>query len=260
MRGAVTDLYHYPVKGLSPQPLPQVDLVQGRGFPNDRVFAFARHDSGCDPKQFRPLPKTRFHMLARDAALAGLETEWRPESGRLKISQQGRVILDADLNADEAALEAAEFLQRFLGLPADQTPFLAFAGDNRFTDVSVRSAEMMNAVSLINLDSVRDFESKIGDIVDPMRFRANIYFEGWPAWSELDLVGEHVEIGDIVLRVCLRTKRCPATQVNPKTTERDIDVPALLHAEYGHSDLGIYAEVVSGGQMTPGMAVTTSAA
>ena len=34
----VSGLYHYPIKGLSPQVLPEVRLTPGQGFPFDRVY------------------------------------------------------------------------------------------------------------------------------------------------------------------------------------------------------------------------------
>ncbi|WP_146346552.1 MOSC domain-containing protein [Phaeobacter marinintestinus] len=256
MQGTVQSLYHYPVKGLTPQRMPNVELAPGRGFPFDRVYAFARHDSGYDPDQFRPLPKNRFLVLMTDAALAGLSTWFDPKTGQLTVSQDARTILDADLQSPEGAAQACDFFASYLGLPEGEHPVLASGGDNRFTDVSVVSTAMMNAVSLINLETVRDFESRISQPVDPLRFRGNIYFEGWSAGSELDLVDREITIGDVRLRVCKRTRRCPATQVNPTTAERDIDVPALIDKEYGHFDMGIYAEVLTGGQIAPGSVIS----
>ncbi len=257
MHGSISALYHYPIKGLSPQPLASVSLTEGQGFPFDRVFALARHDSGCDPESFRPLPKTRFHMLARDAALARLRTAYDPANGRLTAALDDATPLSIDLGTADGATRIAAFIADHLGLSAEETPFLAAAtGQNRFTDVSVRSADMMNAVSLINLASVRDLEARIGRPVDPLRFRANIYFDGWPAWSEFALEETEIAIGDVRLRPCLRTRRCPATEVDPQTAERDLDVPALLKTHFGHSDMGIYADVLTPGEIAPGTAIT----
>ncbi len=38
-------LYTFPVKGLSGQLLPSVDLEAGRGFPADRIYGLARRSS-----------------------------------------------------------------------------------------------------------------------------------------------------------------------------------------------------------------------
>jgi hypothetical protein len=142
-----------------------------------------------------------------------------------------------------------------LGFDADQQPTLYSADPHKFTDVSVVSAKMMNAVSLINLDSVADFAAAIGAQVSPDRFRANILFSGITPWSELDWVDREITIGAARLRVILRTKRCPATQVNLETGQRDLDVPKLLRDTVGHSDMGVYAEVIEGGAIRPGDAL-----
>ena len=110
----------------------------------------------------------------------------------------------------------------------------------------------MNAVSLINLDSVKHFAQQIGHPVEPARFRGNILFSGLAPFSELDLIGKRIVVGDVQLKVVLRTRRCPATQVNPKTGARDLDIPKLLQEHFGHSDMGVYAEVESSGTLKRG--------
>ena len=89
-----------------------------------------------------------------------------------------------------------------------------------------------------------------------MRFRANIYFRGCSPLSELELVGRKIQLGQATLKVLLRTQRCAATEFNPKTAERDIRVPFLLRKTYGHLDMGIYAEVVKGGPISPGNTIS----
>ncbi|WP_158967229.1 MOSC domain-containing protein [Chachezhania sediminis] len=252
MKGKIAALYHYPVKGLSPQQLDRVSLTPGEGFPHDRVFGFARHNSGLDPDNWRPLPKNRFLVLMTDAALAGLKTHYDPATGAFTIREGGVLKLETTLDTAEGADAAVDYMATYLDLPPGNRPSLARGGDNRFTDISVVSAQMMNAVSLINLASVRDFEKKTGNAVDPLRFRGNIYFDGWPPLAELGLVDREISLGNVRLRLCLRTRRCPATEVNPVTAERDMAVPKLLQQSYDHSDMGIYGEVIQGGTLTAG--------
>ena len=144
------------------------------------------------------------------------------------------------------------FIADHLGFSTDERPTLYSAAPHRFTDVSVVSAEMMNAVSLINLDSVKAFSHAIGETVDEARFRGNIVFSGIEAFSELEWVGRIVTIGEVQLKIVRRTKRCAATQVSLQTGERDINVPKLLRQHYGHFDMGVYGEVISGGLIKPG--------
>ena len=102
-------------------------------------------------------------------------------------------------------------------------------------------------VSIINLDSVAAIEKMVGQPVHPLRFRANLYVRGWPAWSELDLLGRTLAIGDVRLKMVKRIVRCAATNVDPETAARDLNIPHTLMRALGHCDCGVYAEVVAGG-------------
>jgi uncharacterized protein YcbX len=62
-------------------------------------------------------------------------------------------------------------------------------------------------------------------------------------------------VGGLRLRVTKRTVRCPATEVNPATGERDANPVAELKSLYGHADLGVHAEVLEGGRLAVGDAI-----
>ncbi len=256
MQGRVEKLFTYPVKGLSARSLESVDLETGQGFPGDRLFGFAKANSGFDPANPKPLPKTSFIVLAEHAKLAGLKTSYDASTSEFVAHANDGGALRFDLSAEDGKREAADFLTRLLDLSDAERPQFVEGSPHRFTDVSVVSETMMNAVSLINLDSVEAFGARIGETVDPLRFRGNIYFRGWPPFAELDLVDREIRLGQARLRVLLRTQRCAATEVNPTTSERDLRVPYLLRKHYGHFDMGIYAEVIASGAIGPGDAIS----
>ena len=251
MATSIDALTRYPVKGLSGQLMTSVNLQTGQGFPCDRQFGFARPSSGFDPKDPKPLPKSRFYMLARDSTLALLNTEFNDDTGILTIDAAEKSA-HFDITSSEGKNNASLFLKELLSLPDDETPQLYEASPHRFTDVSVVSAEMMNAVSIVNTESVSEFSKAIKQDVDPKRFRANIHISGLPAFSELDMVGHEITIGDARLKIVQRTKRCPATEVDLTTGERNMKTPRLLREHYGHMDMGVYAQVVHDGQITLG--------
>ena len=56
--------------------------------------------------------------------------------------------------------------------------------------------------------------------------------------------------------IAARIPRCNATSVNPGTGQRDVNVVKGLRAAYGHYDMGVYAEVVSGGRVAVSQIVT----
>ena len=251
MTASIQTLTHYPIKGLSGHDLSDVILKPNEGFPLDRVFGFARPDSGFDPANPVPLPKDKFHVLARDERLALLDTSYDAVTEVLTIKNGEK--LDAFTISDAVGRAAAStYIREYLTLADTETPTLFAAHPHRFTDVSVTSAQLMNAISLVNQNSVDAFATKISEPVDAARFRANIVFAGMEAYAELDLLDQIIEIGDAHLRVLRRTKRCSATEVNLATGERDLKVPYLLSKNLGHMDMGIYAEVIKGGTICPG--------
>jgi uncharacterized protein YcbX len=77
-------------------------------------------------------------------------------------------------------------------------------------------------------------------------------FEGAPAWSEHGWVNSEITIGAARLRVVSPITRCAATQVNPLTAKRDLDIVAVLDRAFGHINIGVYAEVVAGGDIAVG--------
>ncbi len=46
--------------------------------------------------------------------------------------------------------------------------------------------------------------------------------------------------------------RCAATEVNPATAARDLDVVGALQRGFGHNLMGVYAEIVEGGEIAIG--------
>lgn len=243
----ISALYFYPIKGLSPVSVKQVALRADDGFPGDRLFGFAKANSGFDPADPKPLPKDRFLVLMQQEKLAALNTTFDEASREFVIERAGHEELRANLGTAQGQAAVSDFFMDYLDLSQDEKPFFAEAQPHRFTDVSVVSETMMNAVSFINLASVRDFAEKIGESVDPMRFRGNIIIDGWPAFSEFDLIDRTISVGSAHFKILKRTKRCAATEVNPTTAERDIRVPARLRSTYGHFDMGVYAQVISDG-------------
>jgi uncharacterized protein YcbX len=85
-----------------------------------------------------------------------------------------------------------------------------------------------------------------------LRFRGNIYVTGWPAWHEFDLLGKEITIGKARLKVVRRIQRCAATNVEPDTGIRDLNLPRTLVENFGHPDCGIYAEVIESGEIAVG--------
>ena len=243
----ITGLYRYPVKGFSPDPLERVDIRAGETLPFDRAYAIENGPSGFDPAVPATLPKIKFLCLMRNPSLAALRTHFDDATGRFSVTwPDGRVIGGAlDDPADHAALLAS--LAETLG-DAVRGPLKVLRADGHsFSDVALK------CVHIVNLASVRALEDHLGRPVDPMRFRPNIVLDGLPPWAEFDLIGTVLTApSGLELEIVDRTVRCAATRANPRTGERDLDLPAELLRGYGHDDFGVYAVVAKGGGLSVG--------
>jgi uncharacterized protein YcbX len=239
----------YPVKGLSPEAMEEVKLEVGQCLPADRLMALAQADAAFDVEKPTWARKTNFACLAANARLAKLHTAYDGSTRTLVIRPPEGTPVLCELATPEGRASLEEFVTAWLGEEARGRLRLVQADGHRFTDIPDK------AVSIIGLNSVHALEQATGQSLDPLRFRANIYFSGGLPWQEFDWMGQEVMLGRARLRVFKRTQRCAATQVNPETAERDANPPRDLRAHFGHMDLGIYATVIEEGVVAVGDAL-----
>src|SRR5690242_17435748 len=243
-------IYRYPVKGLSPQPLQRVLLRPGQTLPADRLYAVENGPTGFDPAHPAYFPKQRFLMLMRNGRLAALRTDYDAASHTLAIRYDGRVAASGDLRTAEGRAAVEAFFADYCRDELRGPPKVLFGDGHSFSDVAKK------VVSIINLASVAEIESALGQAVDPVRFRANVYVTGWPAWHEFELLGREISMGDARLRVVKRIVRCAATEVDPQLGIRDLPIPTTLQRVFKHGDCGVYAEVIADGEIALGDEVT----
>jgi hypothetical protein len=242
----IASLYRYPVKGLSGERLKAVSLAPRETFPGDRMYALENGPSGFEPGSPAWQPKNRFLCWMKNARLAALDTIYDDASHIFTIRQGGKIVLQENLASEDGRHALEAFFETFMGEEKRGPIRLLQAPGHSFSDLSKK------VVSLINLSTLGALQSQLGRPVHPLRFRANIYFDGMPAWSEHDLVGQMLEIGSLRAKVVKTTSRCAATEVNPETAARDIPIPEILLKSRDSLDLGIYAEIVSPGEITAG--------
>jgi uncharacterized protein YcbX len=239
----VDTIYRYPTKGLSPEPLGRTRLTAGQTVPGDRLYAIENGPSGFDPAAPSYQPKSRFLMLMRNERLARLRSRYDDASHTLAIESEGRTIR-GDLRAAAGRGDIEAFFAAYCAGELRGPPKVLQAPGHSFSDVAKK------VVSIINLASVAALETAVGAPVHPLRFRANVYVAGWPAWREFDLLGREIAIGkDARLKVVKRIVRCAATNVDPDTGIRDLSIPDTLMRTFGHADCGVYGEVIANGEI-----------
>jgi hypothetical protein len=246
----VTALYRYPVKGLRAESLPRAAVAPGGGLPLDRLFAIAHGDAPIDWSAPQPVGKRHFLQLLRNEGLWALSARYDEAKDLLVISRDGSEVARGHPGtaAGRAAIEsyfAAAFAAELRGAPR-----LVRASQGCFADRQVP------LVSLIGLGSVRALAAAVGAPLDPLRFRANVYFDDAEPWAELGWSGRRLRVGEAVVEIIDTIGRCAATNVNLDTGRRDQDLPQALAAHFGHSRMGAYARVVAPGAIAPGDPIT----
>ena len=247
----IASLYRYPVKGLSAEPLPRVLLEVGQTLPADRRYAIENGPSGFDPLAPAWMPKSYFLMLMRNERLAGLQTHFEDRTNLLTIREGGQAAVRGDLETAEGRAAIEQFFTANFASDLKGPPRILSGGGHSFSDVARK------VVSIINLSSVGALEGLVGQPVHPLRFRANLYVSGWPAWHEFELLDRTLAVGDVRLKVVKRIVRCAAVNVDPESAARDLDIPHTLMRRFGHADCGVYAEVIAGGAVDVGDAIAT---
>jgi uncharacterized protein YcbX len=243
----IKGIHRYPVKGLSPEPLPRTELSRGKTVPFDRAYAIENGPIGFDPENPKYFPKIRFLMLMKNARLAELRTEFDNASHVLTVRYENREAAKGDLRTPEGRAAIEAFFAEFCADELRGPPKVLQGHGHSFSDVAKK------VVSIINLASVAELENAAGAPVDPLRFRGNLHIEGWPAWREFDLLNQVVSMGPSVrVKVVKRIVRCAAIEVDPSTGIRDLPIPRTIMDTYGHVDCGVYAEVIEGGPIAVG--------
>ena len=236
------------MKGLTPERMDSVQLEAGAYFPNDRHYAIEVGPSGFDPAQPKHISKQRFTVLARFPSLARIKTRLDDATGIFHLGDAHGFGVETRLDTEDGRATVERFLQAFLGEDAPgKLRVLESPQGYRFMD------HPQGYISVMNLASVRAVEEAIGQPVDPLRFRANVYIDGLKPWAEDEWVaGQTIQLGPVGLSMFKPIVRCVATDVNLETGERNIDMVGQLREHFGRDTLGNYFSITASGRLTEG--------
>ena len=246
MAARVADIFRYPVKSLSGEVLSAVELRAGSGIPHDRRFAIARASGRVNGSPAGRQSRSQFFTLADIDKLAQLQVAFDPNTGNLTLGRYGKTVTRGTATEPMGRLLIDQFLNAFLDGTAQVAAKLVEAKGFMFTE----GDEAL--VSIVNLATLRDLERVVGANVDPLRFRANIYIDGPAPWAELGWPGRKIEIGSTQFEIVGPTTRGPATNVDPQSAERNLNLPLTLQRGFGHCNVGVYARILHDGEVAKG--------
>jgi len=248
----ISSIHYCPVKSLSFQTIKSCNIKKDLGMLNDRLFAFSRGVDLEKAKLIEQNPNERklndLLTLKNSPVLNKYNFSYSNNKLSLNLSDKEIISISPD-NQEERSLLANKLveLENSLSKPI----FLLKNNEFPFFDTS-NSNKVFNSISLINLNSIADFEKKINKKVEFQRFRANFYIDGIQAWEERNWIGKIIKINNISFKVEKNIPRCVAINLQPKTEKITNNMLQSLKKTYNHYDMGIYLTALNDGDIKIG--------
>ena len=241
-----------PVKSLSFQSINSCQIKKNLGMPNDRIFAFSRGIDYEKAKTIEKNPKERklnnFLTLKNSPVLNKYNFSYNGNKLTLILDGEEIISISADDQNEKSSLSKKLFeLESTLINPI----ILLKNTEYPFYDTS-HSNNVFNSISLINLNSIKDFENKIDKDVEFQRFRGNIYIDGISAWEERNWINKIIKINNTSFKVEKNIPRCVAINLKPKTEDNSLNLLNSLKKTYNHFDMGVYLTALDDGNINVG--------
>ena len=240
----VDELWHFPVKGIGGNQMPLAKLQQGGYFPNDRRFAISvgseKTATASEGTWFR---KAHFLQLMSHEILAEYSCRYHDvANSRLELLHRGAICLSIDPAKPTDCQRFENFFFTLLGKKLCGKPRLMTMKHQAYSDQSTA------LISIANNASLDAFAEATNTKSDSRRFRIDIIIDGHMPFAEEALIGTTLRCGDALLLIKEPVGRCAAINVDPATAKRNPeDYVRFMKAHFGHSNLGIFAEVINGG-------------
>jgi uncharacterized protein YcbX len=243
-------IWRHPVKSVGAERLDRAALEAGRALANDRLWAIAHGASEWSAEAPGWVPCGNFLRVTHAPALAAISASFDGETGTLSLEHPLR---------EPIALRPAD--------PADEprltdwlSPLTAGARPGPYRIAAAPGAAMTDVpdpfLSVLSMASLRALGQRAGVAPDPRRFRGNLWIEGAAPWEEEEWVGRTLTIGPARLRIVEPIGRCRAIDADPETGTRPVGVLDALRTARGHTEFGLYAEVIEGARIAEGDAVS----
>lgn len=242
-------LFRFPVKGFPAEEIAEAVVDSGRGIRGDRVAAFTNGSLNVPADQWQRY--SAFTVLKNYPDLQKWQVSTAPDSAiTLTAPAGGSTTFCAD--DDESRAASAEFLSSHIPPQGSHPRGIVVAGQGMF-DSRESGISLINPATVEALGATEEGRAALGTgDLDPLRFRGNIFVEGLDPFAEFGLIGRIVRIGGVRLAISQAIERCPATTVNPVTTEVDVNVPRILASACGHLHCGVYGRILESGTITAG--------
>ena len=228
MTYTLSSIKYYPVKSLSHTNLKTTLIKKKLRILNDRLFSFSRNIDFENAKLMENLPEKRklnnFLTLKNSPVLNKYKFSYKDKALTL-FEENHKIISTFSDNKDEYYIICNKLLE--LEKTLTEPIFLLKNEDYPFFDTT-HSNIISNTISLININSIKDFEIKSKEIFELERFRGNFYIDGLDPWQERNWINKIIKINNISFKVQKNIPRCSATNLKPSTAQTTINLPMTL--------------------------------
>ena len=252
MNGIISSIYFSPIKSLSFTNIESCKIKKNLGILNDRKFAFSRVIDAEKALLIEKNPNKRklhnFLSLKNSPVLNKYNFTYKDNKLALTLGSEELISIIAD-DLDQRS----KLINKLVDLESSLMKPMFLLQNNKFPfyDTS-NSNKVFNSLSLINLNSIEDFEKKINQKVEFQRFRGNFYVGGINAWEERSWIGKTIKINNVLFKVERNIPRCVAINLKPKTDNSDLNLLQSLKKAYNHFDMGIYLRSLNDGKIKVG--------
>ena len=248
----VKSIYFSPIKSLSFINIKSCEIKKDLGILNDRRFAFSRIVDAEKALLIETEPNERnlnnFLSLKNSPILNKYNFTYK--DNRLALILGGKELIS--IKADDLE-QRFKLTNKLVDLESSlmKPMFLLQNNEFPFYDTSNLN-KVFNSISLINLNSIEDFEKRINQKVEFQRFRGNFYIDGIDAWEERNWIGKTIKIDNVLFKVERNIPRCVAINLKPKTDNSGLNLLQFLKKAYNHFDMGIYLRSLNDGKIKVG--------
>ena len=256
MSGTISSINYCPVKSVSFQSIETCEIKKNIGIVGDRVFAFAKDLDPDNTKLFEKSPENRKGKWNKVLTLKNSPVlnkyNFLFKENQLILTSKGKEILTIDVNKlSERQLLSNKIIELENSL---KEPIVLMKNEEfPFFDTSISNkVDFINSVSLLNTQSINDFQKKIDKKIEIPRFRGNICVDGTKPWEERKWIGKIIKINNISFKVEKNIPRCVAINLKPTTDDNSLNLLQSLKKTYDHFEMGIYLTPLDDGEINLG--------
>ena len=261
MSAIISSINYCPVKSVSFQTIEKCQIKKDVGIIGDRIFAFAKDLEADKALLFEKNSEERKGKWNKVLTLKNSPVlnkyNFLFKENKLTLTFKDKKILT--INASELS-ERQLLSKKIIELENSlKEPIVLMKNkESPFFDTSISNKiNFINSVSLLNIQSINDFQKKIDKKVEISRFRGNICIDEIKPWEEREWIGKIVKINNVSFKVEKNIPRCVAINLKPTTDDSSLNLLQSLKKTYDHFEMGIYLTALNDGKIEVGNKIET---